>query len=303
MQTNPQRRISFTGEGSSLFGTMIANYFLTIITLFIYFPWAQINVQRFFVNNTKFDDVYFNFDGKGIDNLIGFLKGFGLVILWAVGNAFVIQTQNPALISVYSLATLILLSIALPYSIHSGYKYDMTHTTWKGARFEYTGKGGEFIPLFMKGFLLSVFTLGIYLAWFSASVSRYLIGHTKVANISFRFDGKGSELLKVNLKGLLLTILTLGFYFSWWQKNSFAYSVRNTKIVQNGRDIDMENLASGSDFLIHNLVNALMFVFTLGIATPWILVRNVKMQFTNIAFEGELLLEKTTESKEMTVIS
>lgn len=46
-------KLEFVGTGGSLFGTLIVGAILTVITLYIYFPWFQCKLNKYWAENTR----------------------------------------------------------------------------------------------------------------------------------------------------------------------------------------------------------------------------------------------------------
>lgn len=99
-------RLDFVGTGGGLIGTFLIGMFLSVITLYIYLPWFQCNMQRFFMRNTG---VYIGsrryrgeFTGKGGDLFIIFLQTLlvpltlGLYIFWIITkeNRFYVENTT-----------------------------------------------------------------------------------------------------------------------------------------------------------------------------------------------------------------
>ena len=67
----------------------------------------------------------------------------------------------------------------------------------------------------MKGWLLSLVTLGIYYPWFLAELGRYRAEHTYLGGARARSTLEGAELFKLTLIYVFGTTLTLGLAFPW----------------------------------------------------------------------------------------
>jgi uncharacterized membrane protein YjgN (DUF898 family) len=79
----PVGALDFVGQGGKLFGTLIVGAILTGITLYIYFPWFQVNLLKFYAQNTRI-------------NVKG--KSFGLAFNGTGGELFVIALIGGLLI-------------------------------------------------------------------------------------------------------------------------------------------------------------------------------------------------------------
>ena len=174
-----------------------------------------------------------------------------------------------------------------PLAIHGSMRYRMSRTSWRSIHFGYRGDRKELIILYIKGILLSIITLYIYLAWFICDLRRYIIGHIRFGSISFKYTGKGGDMFVMNLKGFFLTILTLGIYGLWWARNMMQFYIDNIKIVKNEQEYNIKFNASVGDIFVLFLVNYFLVILTLGIAIPWVMVRNIKFIYENSTIDGE----------------
>jgi uncharacterized membrane protein YjgN (DUF898 family) len=69
-------RIKFSGDIGEYLGIVIKGVLLTIITLGIYSPWFQRDLQRFYIGRTSYQDNDFEFLGKGEDLFVIFIAAF-----------------------------------------------------------------------------------------------------------------------------------------------------------------------------------------------------------------------------------
>jgi uncharacterized membrane protein YjgN (DUF898 family) len=74
---------------------------------------------------------------------------------------------------------------------------------------EYTGDGTDMALLFLKNFLLTIITFGIYRAWARTNLRRYVWGHVAFMGDRASYTGTGEELFKgwLKLAGLLIAML------------------------------------------------------------------------------------------------
>jgi uncharacterized membrane protein YjgN (DUF898 family) len=149
----------------------------------------------------------------------------------------------------------------------------------------------------MKGTLLTIVTLGIYGAWFSMNLRRYLLCNVKFGNARFSYKGVGGEYLWLNIKGYFLTVFTIGLYFFWWQKDLYNYYVNNLRLTKGEQTMLVRSTATGGDFLALIFVNLVLFIFTLGLATPWIIVRTTRFLMLNITLDGTIVFDELKQTE------
>lgn len=286
--------LEFKGSGFDYFKIQLVNIILTTITLGLYYPWAKARTLHYFYGNTVFNQQPFVFTGTGAEMFKGFIKAFLLLLgLYAVVVYLVLNQQEYV-----GLALLyIVLILIVPLAIHGSYRYRFAKTVWSGIRFGYMGDKWELFALCIKGTLLTIVTLGIYGAWFSMNLRRYLLCNIKFGNARFSYKGVGGEYLWLNIKGYFLTVITFGFYFFWWQKSLYAYFVDNLRLTKDDQTMLLKSTATGGDFLALILVNLVLLIFTLGLATPWIIVRTMRFLLSNITLDGTIAFDELKQTQ------
>ncbi|MBL7759362.1 MAG: DUF898 domain-containing protein [Sediminibacterium sp.] len=293
--------ISFRGNGLDYFKIQLVNILLTMVTLGLYYPWAKARSLNYLYGQTVFEGQPFVFSGTGAEMFKGFIKAFALLVLFYA--SLVVCILNRAEVTGVLLLYGCLL-LVMPLSIHGSYRYRFAKTTWSGIRFGYTGDKWAFVRLFIKGVFLSILTLGIYSPWFLMNMRRYLICNIRIGDARFAYKGVGSEYFLLTIKGYFLTVFTLGIYYFWWQKELFAYYVENMRLTRNEETMLFRTNATGGDFAGLIIVNLLLFIFTLGLATPWIVVRTLDFVMQHIVMDGtiefDLLRQEQTDYSDAT---
>lgn len=296
--TKEPRSLKFNGSGGALFGILIVNFLLTVITLGLYYPWAKSKRLKYLYAETELDGSRFTFHGTGAEMFKGFIKAIGLLIV-VYGVFFLSILSGSMALRIFGFlfffAAIILIG---PLAIHGSLRYKMSRTSWRSIHFGYRGDRKELVIMYLKGIFLSIITLYIYLAWFSCNLRRYIIGNIRFGSIGFKYEGKGGDLFILNLKGFFLSILTLGIYSFWWFRDMMKFYINNIKIVKNEKDYNISFNASAGDIFILFLINYLLVIFTLGIAIPWVMVRNIKFIYENSMIDGEFDTSNIQQTEE-----
>jgi len=296
--TKEPRSLKFHGSGGALFGILIVNFLLTVVTLGLYYPWAKAKRLKYLYAETELADSRFTFHGTGNEMFKGFIKAIGIFIL-IYGVLFLCAlTGNTAIKIVGVLIFFCAFIIIVPLAIHGSMRYRMSRTSWRSIHFGYRGNRKELIMMYLKGIFLSVITLYIYLAWFACDLRSYIIGNIRFGSISFRYEGKGKDLFLMNLKGLFLTIITIGIYSFWWFRDMMRFYINNIKIVKNETAYNIKFNGSAGDIFILFLTNYFLVIFTLGIAIPWVMVRNIKFIYENSMIDGEFDTSNIQQTEE-----
>lgn len=278
-ESTPKYHVAtFNGTGGQLFAIQIVNVLLCIVTLGMYYPWARVNTLRFMYEETTFMGDQFVFHGTGKQLFIGFIKVVGIFLLLG----FIAGIAGELGILLIYLCLIVL----TPVAVHGALKYRMSHTSWRGIYFGYRGDLVELIKMYAKGIILTVLTIGIYGAWFAMDVQRYITGHIRAGSVKFGFDGKGGEYFKVFFLGYLLTIVTLGIYGFWWARNMFNYMADHTYLEHEGNEYYFHGGSTAEQVFRLGIGNMLLVFLTLGIGTPWAIVRTIKYQLRNMKLHG-----------------
>lgn len=287
--------LSFNGKGSTYFGIVIVNWLLTVITLGIYYPWAKAKQLKYMYGSTVFDNDQFMFQGTGKEMFIGMLKTILLSFIFIA--VYLVCFLNDQIILGAILLYLMLFAF-LPLAIHGSYRYRMSRTSWRGIRFGYRGNKMELFWNFLKWIFLTIFTLGIYSAWMDVNLRSYVYGNIKAGDTEFKYEASGLELFIIILKGYFLTLLTLGIYSFWWQKELFEFQINNMSLHQGEKQISFKSLATGGGFFKLIIGNVLILIFTLGLGFAWVEVRNMNFICSMIQIEGDINLDKITQTEE-----
>jgi uncharacterized membrane protein YjgN (DUF898 family) len=288
-------KLSFNGQGKVFFGIVIVNWLLTLLTLSIYYPWAKARSLKYIYGSTSFNKEMFTFHGTGKEMFGGFIK-IVLFLAIIVGLSFLFFYLDlpiiGALIFYFSVISFI------PVVMHGSYRYRFSHTSWRGIRFEYRGERNELFVGFFKWIFFTIITYGIYGSWMVIKLRGYFMNNLRAGNVEFKYRGKTSDYFILNLKGYLLSLMTLGIYGFWWKKDRFAYYIDNLSLYKEGQQIRLKSTATAGDFFKLDVVNILLFIFTLGLGYAWIATRNMNFVTGKITFEGNMDMDTIKQTVE-----
>ena len=283
-----KKKFKYVGNEFEFVLIFLKNAILTLITLGLYYPWSKVEQLKHQYQNTNLENAPFTFHGSGKEVFKGFIKIYIITILLYVFLILGAQFNSNTSISVFVGILYLLLLLILPFAIHGAAHYQSSKSSWKGIHFKYLGDKMELFWKFTTGFILTVFTLGIYASWFSVDIRKYIFSHLRFGNLSFSFKGNGESLFWINLKFILLVIPTLGVYSFWYYQQLITFYAKNTEITQNGKNVNVNiNMQIGDVFEL-GIVNALITLFTLGIAYPWVKIRTLKFIFRFLEIEEGL---------------
>lgn len=281
-------RFRFFGTGSEFFGIWIVNGILTFITLGLYFPWATVKVRKYLYSNTELQGTRFAFHGTGKE----VFKGFVIFMLGALGFGITVGlclTSKQPVLMFFGFLIYLAAILGLPgYLLHGALGYRASRSSFRAIRFSYIGDRSEIVMQYIKGVFLSAVTFGIYLPWFEASMYRYILGHLRYGTAEFEYHGKGNELFWIYLKFFILTPLTLGLWVIQFTKEILDYTATNVTLTQDGETLRFSTTYSFGTLFGVSFTNFLLVVFTLGLGTPWAIMRSTNYLLSNLTIEGDL---------------
>ena len=282
------KKYSYHGGGTEFALIYFKNLILTLITFGLYYPWAKVEKLNYHYQSTELGNSRFAFHATGREVFRGFIKIYLMIIVLYAFLLYALQTEDQVLTIIGIVVFYLFFILIIPLAIHGAIRYRSSRSSWKGIHFKYTGNRKEFFLLYLKGLFLTIITIGIYGSWFQVEMRKYIMSHFKLGNLKFGFKGDGATLFWINLKFILLVYLTLGIYTFWYYKNLYQFYADNTTITQDGKTVNFKFNVQTGDIFALLVVNFLLIVFTLGLATPWVIVRIMSFLFRHLEIEGDM---------------
>ncbi len=273
--------LGFYGKGGELFGIFIVNLALTVVTLGVYRFWAKTKVRNYLWSHVSFLGSRFGYHGTGKELMIGFSKFFGMVfgVIVIVG---ILQVTVPVIGQVVGAILSIVVGTVVPAFMVGAWRYRLSRTSLRGIRFSFRGARKTAVWLFLKGGLLSFLTLGLYTPFFEMHRQKFWRNNSWFGNQAFDFSGEGRDLFKQFLLAIVLTVPTLGFNWFWYLAYVQRYSWSRTRLMGAG----FQFTATGKQFFFLQMGNLFLIALTLGIAFPWVAVRNMNFMARHLTYEG-----------------
>ena len=281
-------KLSYHGTGGSLFGLVLLNGLLTIITLGIYSFWAKTKVRAFHYSHTELDGDRFAYHGTGRELWLGYLKAIGIlfVLFLTMGLAGALLSGGTEPDAVINIVTSVLvygiIGLLIPVAVNGARRYRLSRSSWRGIRFSYHGKAKDFLAMNLAGFLLSVITLGFAIPTWQNKRREFLVTHARFGSEPFMYGGQAQELFREYVKALLLTIPTIGLSWVWYAAFKHRFFWSNTTM----RGARFRSTVSGGDLLTLSLTNIALTIITLGIAIPWVQVRSHAFFAERLSLKG-----------------
>ena len=127
--------------------------------------------------------------------------GVSVLIILASGIEFKtmdFKTMAPGsillLASLYVLFFVVMLLIMFYIS-----KLIIENIEYKDRTFEFGGKFGQYVGIFLLGLFLCIITLGIYTPWYIRKIQKFFVDNSSYNNKPLEFKGKGGELFLIFL--------------------------------------------------------------------------------------------------------
>jgi uncharacterized membrane protein YjgN (DUF898 family) len=280
-------KLRYHGEGGALFGLMIVNLLLSIVTLGIYSFWAKNKVREFHYSHTSLDGDRFAYHGTGGELFSGALKaGFIMTLL---GGGLTVVTEmsrrgriDPLVMIGATIAFYLLLFFLMVIAVNGARRYRLSRSSWRSIRFSFHGRWQQFLGVIVGGALLTILTLGFYLPWFQSSRRAFFVRNARFGSEPFLYDGKGKALFSEYLKALILTLPTLGLIWIWYAAFKHRYFWSHTAM----RGARFRSTVTGGQLFGLIFVNMLLVFVTFGLAAPWVATRTHRFYCDSLSLYG-----------------
>ena len=288
--TSTDKQLKYHGNSSQFVLLFLKNLVLNLLTIGLYYPWGRVEILKFHSSATVLKDDNFNFNGNAKEVFNSFIMVYLIFIICY--SLLLIATLNPGTtIQIYLLMfSYLTFIIIFPFVLHGILKYRCDKTTWKGIQFTYLGIKSELFWKFITGLLITFLTLGIYGPWFLTELRKYIISHLRFGNLSFEFQGDGAKLFWIQLKFVILMPLTLGIYSFWYIKELLEFYIDNVVVNQNETKTNLKLTVHIGDIFRLFIVNFVLFIFSFGLATPWIIIRTYRRLIPFIEIDKKVII-------------
>ncbi|MGP0565407.1 MULTISPECIES: YjgN family protein [unclassified Nitrospina] len=289
----PQKtyKVEFHGVGGELFRIMFVNSILTILTLGIYSFWAKTKVRKYTLDHTSFNKDYFTYHGTGAELFRGAAFFSLILILVGVGSAGLGMYLGPGSQEIVDPIVGLVILLLIPALMVGAYRYRLTRTSLRNIRFSFYGKRGQAMLNYFVGYMLTLFTVGLYYPFFLAKIKKFWIENSNFGNQAFHYTGQGKDLFGKFLLFVLLFPLTAGLNIPWWQAFLSRYNWSHTHFGSGS----FKFTASGWEMFKLQFGNLLILVFTLGIGFAWVVCRRQQFLAKHLSFEGAIDMNRVIQ--------
>lgn len=201
-------------------GVVSLGILLSIITFGIYSPWFVRNLQRFYINNSSYNDNKFSFLGDGGKLfVIILLTVFIPIIIVGISMFFIFGKDISTQPQSYQIINQLVMNILLIPYMYFIYKW-MVDIQYKEYHIQWETEALPAIGKIAVEVLLTMITLGIYFPLAIVRLYKYFAEKTKGKaldnqTISFGYDIDQLNDFLLIWGQTLLTIITLGIYYPW----------------------------------------------------------------------------------------
>lgn len=305
------------------------NLFLIFITFGLYLPWGVTNIRRLVWSNIYLDRQRFYYLGQAMEIVKGYLV---LIGVYLISRLFSVMGERFADDKVLSIALSIPASViffALLYKAQMGsFRYQSQRTAYKGIRFkaELPGVAKQYL-LSLKMGLFTVLTLGLLFGYYYFKIEKMKYNSLRFGEEKFSFDlsfrtyawtyfkhaglfmlagiftsvgaafmTRAGIVIPKEYYFLLLPVALIGGLAVFLH---LLYSVFHLKV----KHLQSDNLTLSSDltfahFFKSNLLNIPILVFTLGLAFPIVIARNIGLYANSVSVHGIEGLETSYRPQE-----
>ena len=118
-----------------------------------------------------------------------------------------------------------------------------------------------------------------------------------MGNLTFKYKGDGGGLFAINFVGILLTYITVGIYFFKYSSEKYNYITRNILLEQDGKIGRLEPKTNGMGMFKLMIGNLFITLFTLGLGTPWAIMRTINFYVNNTTIEGLINFDEIVQTE------
>ncbi len=226
----PRHGVRYDGRGVSFLGLLCLNALLSFLTLTVYRFWGKTRVRRFIWGGVSFLDDRFEYTGRPVELLIGFLIVavvlIPLILIYVFVSQYIDPLSSEALIAQYIVAGVFVFLVQ--FAVYRARRYRLSRTEWRGIRGRQTGSAANYAARTFLLLLLMGATLWLALPVKNVMLYRYRITNTRFGDREFRFRGSAEKLMVRWIICWLLFIPTLGFSYFWYKAGEIRYFARTT---------------------------------------------------------------------------
>jgi uncharacterized membrane protein YjgN (DUF898 family) len=149
---------------------------------------------------------------------------------------------------------------------------------------EFKGKGFELLIFLLIRVILVIVTLGIYALFFGSAYRRWIYSHTHFGELELEYKSDLGDFIIFTLINMILLGLTFGLALPWVIARQTKYVQQHSQL-SDGRKFDFSG--NGLQVIGLTIISALGLMFTLGLASPWIISMWSNWKWNNTTIIGD----------------
>jgi uncharacterized membrane protein YjgN (DUF898 family) len=302
MTPNEQPRefpVSFTGTAGEYFRIWIVNLALSIATLGIYSAWAKVRRKRYFYSSTHVDGESFEYRGQPL----AILKGRAVAVVAAAMVYGATHYSWQLVVALLAVGVFV-----FPWLVVRSFAFNARNSVYRGVRFRFVGTYWRCWRLTTGYGLLTIVTLGLGWFYLRTRLTEFIVrnhayGTTRFSvpdlkKTFFNFYGKmiglgfvGGVVLSAFTFQLIsmmeapptqgspviLVINTISYLmylaiFAYIRSRIINATYNNTTLG----DMTFRSTIGARKLYALYVVNILAILCTLGLATPWAVIRTLR---------------------------
>lgn len=321
--------LEFTGSGREYFRIWIVNLCLTLLTAGIFSAWAKVRKKRYFYSHTVIDGTPFQYLGKPFPILKGRVIAAAAFSAYYVSSHFFTAFLPYVLVAGAVLAPWVIIRSAAFNARYSSFRNMTFHFNGKYFDALKAIYAWGLIPALLVGLFFkwkgtyalaaAAFVIfGLLFPWWIKRLKSFIIGHTSYGDKCGGLSASSGQFFKVYLSAglILITVgiiaaILVGALFSFIKETqaSFlvpavpgyvAYVLAHAYVKAHGNNLVWNHTRLGplrfkSTLLGRGmaklyLTNALAIIASLGLLTPWAVMKTLKYRADNlqVVLEGDM---------------
>ena len=290
-----KNKFSFDVLPSAFFKIWILYIVKCIFTLGIYSFFGKTKIRTYLTNKFSLAGERFVYSGTPKELFYGCIIVFiltscplvianliGLVKIASSSGDYLKFTTGPFYLIVdfwYDMSTVIVLCIYPCLML----KYRVSRISWKGVNGNLKASVWKYFGLVILS-VLTIVSLNIFAPYIDLKRKNYIWNNMHFGVNKFNATAKAMPLMNINIITTILLIPTLGIARLW-------YYAALDRHVYSGIEINglkITSIVSGKNLAKLVIGNILLVIFTLGLAIPFIIQRNIKFYIDNHTIIGDL---------------
>jgi uncharacterized membrane protein YjgN (DUF898 family) len=320
--------LEFRGRAREYFRIWVVNLCLTLLTFGIFSAWAKVRKKRYFYSHTVLDGTPLQYLGQPVPILKGRLIAALMFSVYYAASHFFTGLMPYVLASGVVLAPWVIVRSAAFNARYSAWR-NMTFgfkgkymDALKAIYFLSLVPAVVVASIFLewnKVLAISVAVFGLIFPWWIRRLKNFIVANTSFGGKFGSFSARGGQFFGIYFKGGLVagglvlivgilidvigySIMQMTWYVKWLSAlpiyvayvSGYAYvKARTGNLVWNSTRLGplrFDSTLRARDMMGLYITNALAIIFSIGLLTPWAVMRTLRYRAENmkVILEGRL---------------